>query len=224
MCCDLEFDRRQLERQLARRTQMRTTIACCLAISGVWLCLASDALAQKKESLPDWKPDGAVVARLGERYQDARISIRPPSGLRKANRPDPPELAARGVFSYGWTPGGVVQSTKNLSVTLTPFARPSTDALDKTVQGMQNTIQSGLEDVQFGEVQRGRFGSIEARSGTFTALIAGDRIIAYYLIGIDKSGSFSVTAMLPYSEATPEETAAMKASMLTFHRPDSAQP
>jgi len=196
-----------------------------VAISVVCLCQATnDALAQKKESLPNWKPDAAIVARLGERYQDARISIRPPSNLKKASRPDTPELEARGVYSYGWTPGGVVQSTKNLSVTLTPFARPSTDALDKTVQGMQKSIQSGLEHVQFGEVQRGRFGNIEARSGTFTALIAGDKIIAYYLVGIDKNGSFSITAMLPYSEATPEETAAMKASMLTFRRPDSAQP
>jgi len=174
--------------------------------------------AQNGDELPVWTPDKNVVARLGERFADSQISIRPPRDLKKANRPNPPRMTDRGIYNYGWTPGGTFPSLRNLSVGLTPFAKPSSSALDKTVKGMKNAIQRSLEEVEFGEVHRGRFGGIEARSGQYTARICGEKIIAFYLVCIDSEGSFAVSAMLPSSEPTAERTQEVKASMLTFKR------
>lgn len=176
------------------------------------------ACAQGEAPLPVWKPSASVVEQLGEAFVDSRICIRPPRSLQKADRPNPPEMTKIGVYNYGWTPGGVFPSPRNLSVVLVPFARPSSDALDKTISGMKKSIQENLKQVKFGEVKRGEFGGIEARSGSFTATISGEKIIAFYLVGIDKTGSFSVTAMVPQSEATPEETRVLKTSILTFKR------
>jgi hypothetical protein len=127
-------------------------------------------------------------------------------------------LAERGVYNYGWTPEGAFPSLRNLSVVLAPFAKPSSSALDKTVNGMKTSIQRSLQDVRFGDVRRGLFGGIEARSGQYTAQISGKEIIAFYLVGIDGKGSFAVTAMLPVSEATPDRKQEAKASILTFER------
>jgi hypothetical protein len=205
---------------------MQVTTAFRLVLILIGFCqVPGPALAQVKQPLSDWKPDPQSVAQLGEVYEDAQISIRPPRDLKKVDRPNPPELAEQGIYSHGWTATGDPEraSARNLSVTLTPFSQPSADALDKTIEGMKKSIQAGLEQVRFGKVERGRFGGVDARSGTFTGILLGEKVIAYYLVGIDNSGTFGVTAMLPYSEKTPEATRAMQTSILTFRRGQPAR-
>ncbi len=196
-----------------------------LLLSAVFLCQCSVDVFAQSDKLLDLKPDPMLVAQLGEAFEDAQISIRPPRRLKRIDLPTPPELTTRGIHSYGWTPDGVAGrgNSENLSVTLTPFAQPSSDALDKTIEGMLETIQARAQPATFGKVQRGMFNGFEARSGTFTASILGEKVIGYYLVGIDTTGSFSVTAMLPYSKATPEEKLAAQTSVLTFHRAAPSQ-
>lgn len=196
---------------LINLSHLTLAAACCILLAG-------SATAQDGDELPVWVPDKNVVARLGERFADARMSIRPPRDLKRADRPNPPIMADRGIYNYGWTPGGAFPSLRNLSVGLTPFAKPSSSALDKTVDGMKKAIQRNLQEVEFGEVRRGRFGGIEARFGQYTARICDEKIIAFYLVGIDSQGSFGVSAMLPSSEATAERIQETKASILTFKR------
>ncbi len=204
---------------LCRMQPLSATIARSLAL--VAFCLSpvvGTAGAQNKTPLPVWKPNADIVEQLDEVFVDSRISIRPPRSLQKADRPNPPEMTEIGVYNYGWTPGGAFPSLRNLSIVLTPFARPSSDALDKTVAGMKKSIQEKLKQVEFREVEQGEFQGIEARAGSYTAAIEGVKVIAFYLVGIDKTGSFAVTAMLPQSEATLEEIRVLKASILTFKR------
>ena len=176
------------------------------------------AVAQDNPELPKWIADKDVVPQLGEVFADSRISIRPPRNLQRVDQPHPPEMAKIGVYNYGWTPGGVFPSIENMSVVLAPYAQPSSAALDKTVEGMKKSVQQRLQDTQFGEVRKGRFGSIEVRLGKYTAQISGEKIIAFYLIGIDRTGTFSVTAMLPLSKQTPEKIEELKTAILTFAR------
>jgi hypothetical protein len=185
----------------------------------VWLSVCHAlVLAQAGDSLVEWRAPQDVVARLGERYSDALISIAPPRHLTKVDQPNPPEMTKRGIYNCGWTAGGVFPSTENLVVALMPFAQPSSDALDKTVAGMQGGFQRRLEDVQFEKVRRGRFNGIEARAGKYTAQVTGEKVMGLYLIGIDTVGTFSVTAMIPESKATPEKIRELQSSMLTFQR------
>jgi hypothetical protein len=191
-----------------------------LLLSAACLCQCSINVFAQSDKLLDLKPDPMLVAQLGEAFEDAQISIRPPRRLKRIDLPTLPEFTRRGVHSYGWTPDGVAGrgSPENLSVTLMPFAQPSSDALDKMIEGMQESIQAKAQPATFGKVQRGTFNGFEVRSGSFTTSILGEKVIAYYLVSIDRTGSFAVTAMLPYSKATPEEKLAAQTSVLTFRR------
>ena len=182
------------------------------------LTIASTAYSQDEGQLPDWTADQELVGLLDEPCVDSRITIRPPVDFRRVDRPNPPELSDRGAYNYGWIPGEGWPRGTNLSVGLTPFAKPSSSALDKTVEGMKQSIQENLKDVQFGDVKKGTFRGKEARMGKFTAEISGKKLAAFYLIGIDERGSFACTAMLPLSEATSEKSRVLKASLLTFDR------
>ena len=184
-----------------------------------WLCICEVLVfAQVKDQLPEWEAPKEVVAQLGKQFSDPRISITPPRNLTKADPPNPPDMTKIGVYNYGWSPSGVFPSIENFTVTLAPYAQPSSAALDKTVQGMKNSIQQGLKNVQFGDVRQGRLNGIEARTGQYTANIAGEKVVALYLIGIDDAGTFNVAAMIPQSKATPERINELLASMLTFQR------
>ncbi|MBW3595815.1 MAG: hypothetical protein KY475_00915 [Planctomycetes bacterium] len=206
------------------KVQTMTPSGCPIAritLTGVvWLCVCNVfAFAQDQDDLPNWTPDQSVVARLGDEFSDSRISIRPPSNLKQADRRNPPEMQKIGVYQYGWTPGGEFPSTENLSIGLTPFAQPSSAALDKTIEGMKESLQEGLPGIEFGDVRKGQFRGQEARAGQYTAPVSGDEsIIAFYLVGIDERGSFAVTAMAPQSKASPERIQELKSSILTFRR------
>lgn len=193
------------------------TALCCF-----WLIACTNHVrAADPATLPEWKAAPQTVAQLGAKFEDAHVSIQPPADLKRVEQPVPPELAERGIHSYAWTASGMVgvASPKNLSVTLTPYATPSSDALDKTIEGMQGSIKKGTEDANFGQVRSGRVNGFEARAGSFTAKIQGEKVIAYYLISIDPVGTYAVTAMLPEAEATPEAKRAFQTSLLTFRRP-----
>ena len=180
--------------------------------------LVGSADAQDKPELREWAADQEIIARLGEPFADSQISIRAARDLKRVDRPNPLELADRGIFNYGWTPDGSFPNVTNLSVALTPFKQPSAAALDKTVEGMKKSVQRNLQEVQFGDVQKGTFREQEARLGQYTAKIAGEEIIAMFLIGIDDKGTFGVTAMLPKSAASEERAQELKAAILTFER------
>ncbi len=185
----------------------------------MWVChFAGSVSAQDNQEVPEWTADEAIVARLGEVFTDSRISIRPPGNLQKVDRPDSPELTAKGVYNYGWASQGIVPSGANLSIGLTPYSRPSSAALDKMVAGMQKSIEESFQDASFKAVQKGRFRGIEVRSGEFSGRISGRQLTAYYLIGIDDTGSFGVTAMVPTSELTAEKSTELKSAILTFER------
>jgi hypothetical protein len=197
-------------------------IVCLVAAFGI----APSARVVAEEALPAWRLNDKDVTRLGELFADSRISLRPPQGLKKVERDYPPELAKAGVFAYGWTPGGVQPSPKNFSVTLTPFAKPSKEALDRTIDGMKKSIEEGFKSVNYGIIKRGQFLGVECRYGTYTAQLSGRQLDCYFLVGIDATGTFSISAMMPHSEATPDAVRSIQAAMLSFQRvtaPDKAK-
>jgi hypothetical protein len=193
-----------------------TLILLCL----LQFLVSTDArTALGEEALETWKAPDNAAAELGELFSDSQIIIRPPRGLQKANGPKvPQELEKHGVHGFGWTPDGAFPSSTNLSVSLTPFAKPSSDALDKTIKGMKNSISSALQEVKFGTVESGMFRNHEARWGTYTATINDEKILAFFLVGIDPYGTYSISAMIPATAGTPENVAIIKNSMLTFDR------
>jgi hypothetical protein len=194
------------------------------ASHGLFVCLVAvngfgpPTRAVADEVLLAWRLNDKDLARLGEPFTDSRISLRPPQGLKKVDRADPPEFANAGVYTYGWTLGGVQPSPKNFSVTLTPFAKPSKGALDKTVEGMKKSIEQGFKNVTYGNIKRGQFLGVECRYGTYTTQLSGEQIDCYFLVGIDASGSFSISAMIPHREATPDSVRSLQAAMLSFQR------
>lgn len=201
---------------------MKTT--CWLVfVAAVFARVPVPAFAQGGGALPEWKPSAEAVDELGEVFEDARIHIRLPRNLKYVGRRTPPELEARGAFSYGFLPGGIAGQgdPTNLSVSLTPFAKPSPEAFDKLLEGMMTSTQRKLQQVRFGETHRGRVGGVEVRAGTFQASVLGIEIVAYFLVGIDETGTFGVTAMVPRSQATPETIREIQTSLLTFRRADA---
>jgi hypothetical protein len=189
----------------------------CVGVVWLGVCQAL-VFAQAGDSLAEWRAPPDVVARLGERYSDALISIAPPHYLQRVDRPNSPEMTKKGVYHYGWTASGVYPSAENLVVVLTPFKKPSSEALDEAVEGLKDSIEQGLEDVQWENVRRGRLNGVEVRAGKYTAQVAGEKATGFYLIGIDTVGTFGVTAMMPESKATPEKIKELQSSMLTFER------
>jgi hypothetical protein len=175
-------------------------------------------LAQSNEPLPILKADETETTRLGQAFSDSRISIKVPNGIRKVNQASPPEYADAGIYTYAWTPSGDLPSLKSLSVTLLPPTKPSSETLDDFIDGLKTSMRKGFESVEFGEIQLGNFNGNEVRHGEFTAQASGESVVAYYLVGIDKLGTFSLTAMLPRAEATHEEIKAFRTSLLTFSR------
>jgi hypothetical protein len=188
-----------------------------VCILSICACLPSVS-AQQDSELPELMVDKGVEALLGEVYSDSRISIRVPRNLRMIEHSDSPELTANGVYKYGWIAEGVTPRGENLSIGLTPYAMPSSASLDKVVEGMKDSVKKGLEDVSFKEVQKSRFRGIEVRSGEYSARVLGEKMSAFYLIGIDDVGTFGVTAMVPTSKLTAEKSGLLKATILTFER------
>jgi hypothetical protein len=189
---------------------------CCFAL----LCCAAilPVQARSNDTLPTWEADEQEIARLGKLFEDERIRIRPPVDLQRALGGAAAELEKRGVYSYAWTPGGIAPHPTNFVVTLTPFAQPSSDALDKTVAGVQESVQRKLGNAEFAEPERGMFRLFEARLGTYRATIDQQSMVAIYLVGIDARGTFMVSTMIPEAEATPERMETLRAALLTFER------
>jgi hypothetical protein len=203
---------------------MRSGYRCKSAICSVFLLIASaNSLAQPPAAPRELESIRLDGEQLAERFQDDLVSFQPPIGLTFFGQMAPAEYARRGARSYGWKPAGEAgsNSPKSISVNLTPFAQPSADALDKVVGAMQESMQGDERVVQpkFGKTQAVRLNGFEARTGSFTATLLGQKVLGYYLIGIDKTGTFGVTAMLPESEATPAAKRAFQASVVSFRRP-----
>ena len=171
-------------------------------------------------TLTNWIADDKTLASLAKPFSDARISFRPLPKYEGFQTKFDPELAKAGVAQYCWTPGGQRPSLENITVMLTPFAKPSTDALDKTISGMRSSIQKNHPDCEFGEIRKGLFCGFEARAGSYTATISGDKVVAFFLVSIDTKGTFMASAMTPESKVTPEAEKLMKTSLLTFMRKD----
>jgi hypothetical protein len=174
--------------------------------------------AQIENPLPIWKAIEQDVAKLGEEFSDSKIRIRPPQNLKKVELETSPEIAKARITAYGWTPGGVFPSATNLSIALGPLGKPSSVDLDETIAGMKKSIERNSESIEFSEVKQGMFRGMEARSGSYTAQISDKRVRGFYLVGIDKAGTFAVSAMIPSVDATPEKIKLLRASMLTFKR------
>ena len=191
--------------------------ACFLVCVSIFTIVAT---GEDSGTLTDWKADDKTVASLAEPFSDARISFRPLSKYEAFEKKFEPELAKLGVAGYVWTPGGQLPSPENTTVMLTPFAKPSSDALDKTIGGMQSSLQKNHPDIKFGKIRKGLFRGLEARAGSYTATISGEKIVALFLVSIDTTGTFAVTAMTPVSKATPETKKLMQTSLLTFKRKD----
>jgi hypothetical protein len=189
-------------------------IVCLVAVIGI----GPSARVMGEEALPAWRFNDKDVARLTEPFTDSRITLRLPHGLKKVDREYPPELAKAGVYAYGWTPSGTQPSPKNFSVTLTPFAKPSKEALDKTIKGMKESIEQSFKNVTYGDIKRGQFLGVECRYGTYTAQLSGQQLDCYFLVGIDIAGTFAISAMIPHSEATPDSVRSLQAAMLSFQR------
>jgi hypothetical protein len=185
----------------------------------VCLCgLTTCAHAQPTKPLPVWEASADDVSKLGKEFSDSQITIRPPKNLQQVELETPPEMAKAGAIVYGWTPGGKFPSAKNLSITLAPYVKPSPEAFDGIVSGFKDSFRRNSESIKFGEVKSGRFRQVECRYGTYTNNIANTEILGFYLVGVDKVGTFAISAMIPKSDASSEEVRLMKASMLTFKR------
>jgi hypothetical protein len=202
----------RLDRGLAAAACFAALITSCLFASPERAC------ADDVEPRPETAASDSLLAN---RFEDARISIRVPRDLQRAHPPVPKKLNVPGVHGYVWYPIDGRPGPKNLVVALTPFAKPSTDALDKTDDSMKQTIQQRQSDAKFGETQNGHINGTEVRSGSFTATMKGEKAIVYYLVGIDSLGTYGVTATLPMATATQDERAAMMASIFSFRRPST---
>jgi hypothetical protein len=195
--------------------QIRSICCAQLCVLYAYAC-GTSAIAQSASDLREWSANEGVVARLGDVFTDSRISIRLPKGLQRAVLPDPPP--GTGLYKYGWSPGGVFPSTEMFSIVLTPFAKPSSEALDQMVGSMKATIKENLKNVEFSATGKGRYRGVEVCAGEYTIKGSVDSTKALYLIGIDQFGSFSVIAMLPNKAATPERLQELSAAMFTFQR------
>lgn len=174
--------------------------------------------AQFEKPLPTWKANEQDVAKLEKESSDSKIKIRPPQKYQKVDLETSPEIAKAGISAYAWTLDGAFPNEKNLSVALGPHADPFSDAINEFVSGMKKSFQRNSESIEFGKVTRGSFLGVEARLGTYTAQISQKNVLGFYLVGIDKVGTFAVSAMIPSSDASPEEIELLKSSMLTFKR------
>ena len=135
-----------------------------------FLCLTSfsaPALAADPNALPIWKPDSRIVAELGEVFSDSHVRIRPAPGFVRCDVELDPKLEDAGLRNYGWSPTGSFPNTENMTVVFTPFAKPSSDALDKSIAGMKDSIEKNLQNAKFGKTRRGRFLGNEARAGRY---------------------------------------------------------
>jgi hypothetical protein len=189
-------------------------VLCLTGIVGI----AGLACAEAAKPLPTWRVDQRRVDELSQLFENEQIKIRPPRGLKKIDHENTPELTNLGLHKFGWSPGGVMPSTENFSVALTPFSKPSSEALDKLTASMQSGIEKRLERVKFVNTRRGQFRGFEARAGTFTAEVSGEKVNGYFLVGIDKIGTYAIAAMLPEAKSTPERISTVQNAMLTFDR------
>jgi hypothetical protein len=107
----------------------------------------------------------------------------------------------------------------NFAVALTPFAKPSSAALDETLEGMKDSFARNFQPIKYSKTERGLLHSNEALMGTYEGNLSGESIYGIYLIGMDQRGTFTVSAMLPSADASPERISLLKSAMLTFDRP-----
>lgn len=189
-----------------------------VAVLSVLLALSSTADGQQTP-LANWKAKESDLELLANRFVAPSISIRPPAQFSQVDFPNADELVAKGIATYGWTPDGVFPSRNYVMVMLTPFARPSSEALDKTVDGMQQSLTKGnFKNLQFRPTKRGRLNGIEVRTGNFTAEVEDSPVQVFFLIGIDATGTFSAMAMLDGENSDPTLRKAIAASLLTVSR------
>lgn len=199
---------------MEKSTGIRLTLyVLCLCIG------CQKAQGPDNKRLPAWASDVREVDRLGEAFCDERICIRPPQDMQKIEIEVDSELAKAGVHAYGWSPGGVFPSSTNFSVALTSFAKPSSFALDETLGGMKDSFERNFQRIRCSKTERGLLRGDEVLMGAYEGDLSGEFLYGIYLIGIDDRGTFTVSTMLPKSDATPERLSLLKSAMLTFNRP-----
>lgn len=194
---------------------MAPTFNLCATLALLLLTHSPGALAQDAKANPEWSADPKLVEQLADAFTDSHISFRPTPGMKPRQIILDPEVSAAGVRHYGWTRDGVFPCTEFVNVLLTPFSKPSPDALDKMTAGL---IRLGMPDA-FNGIKHGRFRGVEARSGSYSCTIGGERLVVYYLVTIEKVGSCLISASIPEAKLTPERTELIRASILTFDRP-----
>lgn len=194
-----------------KQSVLLTALAFSASVS-----VTSSAPAQ--DTLPVFSATAEQKEQLGEEYTDEYISVRPPAGYKKIERPNPPELVARGVQMHGWSPSGEFPSISNFNVTLTPFAEPSAEALDKTVESMLSTLSQSFSKLKVIGKKSGKLKETEVRIGKYTAEVDGREITGMYLVGIDSQGTFSIQSMTESAGLTKEGAGLLGAALLTFER------